>query len=308
MKPGYNAGRNGRRHTFVTVPGSGSFTVGLCYGTVMDAGLMEMIDAAGHAGFDSVSVSPGLYQAARTSGRTDTDLRRALDEQGLEVAMIDPLISVFPALPPIDSVSAFMQKLLSFGEEDCFAAAEALGSPLVAMAQPAGGEVPVAQMIDIVGATATRAATRGLRIGVEFIANSRGLGTLEVARAIVDGVNLSNVGLILDSWHIFRTGVDTSELAALPRARIGALQICDAPASAKAETPGILADRLLPGDGAMPLEEMLAALLTGTSGVDIGVEVFSQELRTLPPRAAAERAATRVRAVLARTPLPRRSV
>jgi sugar phosphate isomerase/epimerase len=285
--------------------GMNSFTVGLCYGTVMDAGLLAMIDAAGYAGFDSVSVSPGLYHAARTAGRSDSDLRHALDGRGLKVAMIDPLISVFPALPPIDSVSAFMQQLLSFGEEDCFTAAEALGSPLVAMAQPGGGEVPIAQMIDIVGATATRAAKRGLRIGVEFIANSRGLGTLEVARGIVDGVGLSNVGLILDSWHTFRTGVDTSELAALPKQRIAALQVCDAPASAKAETPGILADRLLPGDGGMPLEDMLAALLTGTSGLDVGVEVFNQELRTKPPREVAERAATKIRAVLARTPLPK---
>jgi len=277
------------------------FTLGLCYGTVMDADFHGLVDAAAEAGFDTISVSPSLYHTARKEGHSDEALRRELRHRGIAVAVIDPLISPLPALPPFDKVSPFMQQLLSYTEADCFAAAEALGAPMVAVAHPAGGVVPHAALVDIIGSIASRAADRGMRIGVEFIANSQGIGTMPGALAIIRDIGLANVGVVFDAWHLFRTGVEMETLTEVPRSAIASIQLCDAPASAKAETPGILADRLIPGEGAIPLGAMLEALLKDRPGVDVAVEVFSSELRRLPPRQVAQRAADGVRKVLAGT-------
>jgi sugar phosphate isomerase/epimerase len=278
------------------------FTVGLCYPTVVKADLIGLLDAAAGAGFDTVTVSPGLYGAARDGGRSDEALRAALRERGLAVAAIDPLISPLPALPPSERMTPFLRELLRYDEADCFAAAEALGAPRVAIAHPAGGEAPLEEMIDVIGGITTRAAGHGLGIVVEFIANSHGIGSLDVARAIVGGVGAANIGLVLDAWHLYRTGVDFDVLSELPAAEIGLVQVSDAPAAAFGVRPAVMEDRLLPGEGDMPLEQMIAALVGNRPGVDVGVEIFSSTLNALDPAEAGQRAGDAVRKVLAGVP------
>ena len=111
---------------------------------------------------------------------------------------------------------------------------------------------------------------------IEFTA-WRPIRTLASAVAIAQGAD--GAGLLLDTLHIQRCGVAAAELAALDPALLGYLQLCDAPATpphgigvpgrmprgqqASAGDDAVLearTGRLLPGEGELPLAELLGAL------------------------------------------------
>jgi sugar phosphate isomerase/epimerase len=111
---------------------------------------------------------------------------------------------------------------------------------------------------------------------IEFTA-WRPIRTLAGAVAIVRGSD--GAGLLLDTLHIQRCGVTAGELAAVDPALLGYLQLCDAPArpphgiGVPAQIPrgqdvdagddAVLearTGRLLPGEGELPLAELLEVL------------------------------------------------
>jgi sugar phosphate isomerase/epimerase len=111
---------------------------------------------------------------------------------------------------------------------------------------------------------------------IEFTA-WRPIRTLASAVAIARGSD--GAGLLLDTLHIQRCGVTAAELAAVDPALLGYLQLCDAPTTlphgidvpgrmprgqqASAGDDAVLearTGRLLPGEGELPLAELLGAL------------------------------------------------
>jgi sugar phosphate isomerase/epimerase len=59
-----------------------------------------------------------------------------------------------------------------------------------------------------------------------------------------------------------------------------------------------MANRRLPGDGELPLVELVSALLANNPGIPVGIEVFSDEMRSLPAQTAAQRAAVALQRIL----------
>lgn len=127
-----------------------------------------------------------------------------------------------------------------------------------------------------------RARAHGLRIALEYMAwttPSSPLDALAMAREV-------GCVLVVDLLHHVRVGAGRAELDAIVDAGVlGWVQLCDAPADAPAD---LLHEarhgRLPPGDGALPVRELLTSVPAGTA---ISVEVQSDDLGRLP---AAERA------------------
>src|SRR5580693_5933859 len=69
----------------------------LCCMTVRQAALPALIVVASEHGFGAVTTTPWLYDAA---GVSDRDLRRLLDDTGVQVTYIDGLITALPGTPP----------------------------------------------------------------------------------------------------------------------------------------------------------------------------------------------------------------
>lgn len=168
----------------------------LCWATVMQADLYQLIEAAAAARVDQITVSPHLYFDARDAGASDHDLRRAeLDRCGVAVVVIDALVSPLPMSMSLDGATAFLRRLFSFSEAECFAVAEALGAPQLMMVHPYGGAAEPGEMIDVIGAIAERAAGRGLGITIEFTPTSLTIDNLESTLRIVDGIGTASVGI-----------------------------------------------------------------------------------------------------------------
>jgi sugar phosphate isomerase/epimerase len=106
----------------------------------------------------------------------------------------------------------------------------------------------------------------GIRPVIEFMAY-RSVGTLQDAVAIAAP---SGGGILVDALHVQRCGVSPARLAAVEPGLIGYVQLCDAPLAAPAdEIAEARSGRLLPGEGSLPLRDLLDAL---PDGIPVTVE------------------------------------
>ncbi|WP_320202174.1 sugar phosphate isomerase/epimerase family protein (plasmid) [Agrobacterium sp. rho-13.3] len=102
-----------------------------------------------------------------------------------------------------------------------------------------------------------------LKVGLEFISYCQ-INSLQKAADVVVKSGRSNAGLIIDSLQFFRSGMTPSDLTPEIAARVLYAQICDArleaPATIDEKRFEAREDRLLPGDGELPIRELMAAL------------------------------------------------
>jgi sugar phosphate isomerase/epimerase len=114
------------------------------------------------------------------------------------------------------------------------------------------------------------AAGRGLQVVLDYAPHQQ-INTLAGACAALRHTGSRNALLSLDAMHFFRAGGTIVELVELDPALIGYAQLCDVPTLAPHDDYGREAsfERLVPGDGELPLAEFVAAL---PRAVRLGVE------------------------------------
>jgi sugar phosphate isomerase/epimerase len=98
------------------------------------------------------------------------------------------------------------------------------------------------------------------------------IGDLSSAVAAVRDLGKPNFRLLLDAMHVFRSGAQVDDIAALGTAMIGYAQICDVPRVSKSSSYADEAryERLPPGEGELPLREFICAL---PSDLIMGLEI-----------------------------------
>lgn len=146
---------------------------------------------------------------------------------------------------------------------------------------------------------AMEAAARGIMIGYESLAWSTVNTTLAEAWACVAEVDAPNLGIVVDSFHMFIHGGAASDLDGIPMDRIVAVQLSDYTGTT---TPDQVIDiarhhRLLPGDGHFPIATILDRLKDGGYHGPIGLEVFNDVMRSRDPFEVAAEAMVSLRRV-----------
>ncbi len=272
----------------------------LCAGTLPAASFRERVEAAAGAGFAGVSLFVTDYFRARGEGLTDADLRALLDDHGLAVAEVDPLLRWVPGAELAADASAEGAAFFDHGEEDFFAAAEAVGARSINAALATDAALPRDAVAEAFAGLCDRARERGLLVHLEFLPWTQ-LPDLASALDVVEAAGRPNGGVTLDAWHHFRGGGDAEDVGRAPGARILAVQLDDAPREPEADlVEETTHRRLLPGEGDLDLVGLLRALRRIGSPAPLGVEVFSDALAALPPEVAAKRAADSLRTLLER--------
>ena len=143
-----------------------------------------------------------------------------------------------------------------------FEAAATLGSPRLSVVADRAGRIELAEICDQFAGLAEAAARYGLCVDFEPIAH-RAAGNLSNALAVVNAGRDWGAGLTLDMLHIDRMGLTLDQLRSIDRHILHTIHLCDAPpASDDLETmiDQSARTRLVPGEGALPLREYLAAL------------------------------------------------
>ncbi|MCF2527846.1 sugar phosphate isomerase/epimerase family protein [Yinghuangia soli] len=272
----------------------------LCAGTVLGSGFRERAEAAAAAGFGGMTLWAQDWQRALDEGLTPADMRAILAEHGLSVGELDAVTDWLPSGPAGADGVGFSVPADVFWE-----IADALGGRSLNVVEIAGAAVDPEQAAPAFAALCDKAAGYGLLVHLEFLPWS-GIPDIHAAARIVALADRPNGGILLDTWHHYRSGGGLADLTPEVTRHINGIQISDAPAqpsSATAADAAALMDetmtrRLLPGDGDADVAATLRALRAAGVDAPVGVEVFSSELAARGVHEAARAAAAAGRAVM----------
>ncbi len=143
---------------------------------------------------------------------------------------------------------------------------------------------------------AQRAAEHGVRIALEFQARSLLGNNLQSAVALVEAADQANLGVCLDSFHFFNGPSKTEDLAYLTPENLFHVQLSDQ--SGMARELATDSHRILPGDGELPVAELVEQLRgLGYQGM-VSVELMNPEIWQVPPLQFGEIAMTALRRAL----------
>src|SRR4029079_11217087 len=124
-----------------------------------------------------------------------------------------------------------------------------------------------------------RAARRGLRIAFEALAWGRHINDYRDSWEAVRRADHPAVGLVLDSFHILARKTDLGPIRSIPRDRIFLVQVADAPVLDMDYLSWSRHYRNFPGQGELPLQDFMQALLaTGYDGL-LSLEIFNDQFR-----------------------------
>ncbi len=243
--------------------------------TVSMGGTLEVkLQAAARAGFRTIEIFEN--DLTFFSGKP-REVRKMADDLGLEIVGLQPMRD-FEGMPAdmrarnferaqrkFDLMSELGTRMLCICSN---VAEEALGEP--------------ERLANDLGELADLAAQRGFSIGYEALAWGRHIHDWMQAHDLVVRANRPNLGVVLDSFHIFARKNPIEPIAKLKAEHIALVQINDA--------PGLLMDpislsrhhRCFPGQGDWPVNDFLDyALATGYHGA-LSLEIFNDQFRGAP--------------------------
>lgn len=146
---------------------------------------------------------------------------------------------------------------------------------------------------------AEAAAERGVRLALEFQAAAALGNNLETASALVDETGSPHLGICLDAFHFFTGPSKTEDLGYLSTDNLFHVQLCDLAGTCRELAAD--ADRVLPGDGDLPLESIVRRLKEIDYAGCVSVELMNPRIWSISPLNVAEIGITALRKVLALT-------
>jgi sugar phosphate isomerase/epimerase len=270
--------------------------IGLGCANLMRAGLPEFIDAAERAGFRRITVRPYAFAQALAAGWTEAALQRRLANAGLTVTMIDAHITALPGRPKTSDLDHDLRNRLPPDVLDppdeamCFRAATALGAAIVNVTHYLGSPLPPEVLADAVAGICGRAAPLELQICLEFFPDS-GLPDLPFAQSVVEACGEANAAVLLDVFHLDRSGGSIDDIRRLPPGAIAGIQLSDRTPPLPGTPHVPFSGRQLPGEGQLPLRQLVEAALENSPAATLDIEVLNDELRNLPSDQTAARLA-----------------
>jgi sugar phosphate isomerase/epimerase len=174
--------------------------------------------------------------------------------------------------------------------------AQALGSPRYVVYSGAGASKP--QDYKAASALLARyadvAEAYDVRIAFEFIAGARLAGSFRTALEMVRAADHPNLGVCVDTFHLYAGISKVEDLLLSKPGEIAHVHFHDAPAALPRELWRD-SDRLPPGEGCMPMHDIVKALKrVGYRGA-LSVELFGGSYQSGDPREVAARCYSAVR-------------
>ena len=245
----------------------------------------ERCVAAAEAGFAGIGMTAVDYLAMREQGRSDAELRAALDEHNVCVAELEFLRGWARAGRTAERSRA--EEELFYRMADAFGARQLNVGDIVRPGREGIGDLDRAA--ERFAALCDRAAAHGLLVALEFLPFSD-ISDAAIGSRFVAAAGRPNGGLLVDSWHVFRGADDLAMVESLPAEHVVGVQFDDAAAEVVGDLIADSARRRLPGEGAFDLAGFVRAIDRVGADVPIAVEIISDEQRALPVREAARRA------------------
>ena len=252
--------------------------------------LIEALRAAREGGFDAVELRRIDFVRCYEAGMTNEYVLELVRSSGMKVAVLGTEYGL------IFARGDERRRLLGVLEETC-ANAKALGCDLIMIAAgPNSGPMKDAAANfrdagDVVQA-------HGLRIALEFNSQHAVINRLEVAREVLARTAHPSCGLLLDAYHLERSGAGGRGFESVPPEEIFTFQYSDVPAGPPPAT-NRPTDRLLPGSGRVRWKEVFGLLIEKGYEGYLSYEAPNADLWARPPAEVAREAAAATRRLLA---------
>jgi sugar phosphate isomerase/epimerase len=240
--------------------------LGLAHFSVIQVPPLELVGLAASTGYSSIGLRlhpafPGApFYEVRAGSTTSTQMRQRLGDAGIRVYDIE-FVTVGP-----DFVPASLARIL----ED----ASALGARRLSVC---GDDADRGRLIANFAALCGLADQFGMGVDLECMAWRR-VASIDAALEVVLCAAQPNAGLLIDALHLARTGGTPHDLRRIPAPFMRSAQLCDAGARVPATHDAMIQEarsgRLPPGQGTLPLRELIAELPCGTT---LSVEVPMKE-------------------------------
>ncbi len=252
--------------------------IGLNGATLRERDLSTKIRAAADAGFDFYEPRvPELLAFDTPNGRRDVE--EVMADGGLAWLPLNALEGVFSSVDGGADAAA----------ETIFSLAARFGvQRVIAVPAPPDDGLTQQAAVEALRRFRARAAGHGLDLLYELIGFPHfAFPTLKSAAEIAGEAGLP---LVLDTFHLAVSEAELEAIESLAPDRIGLVHLSDAILAGRPVTAITDGDRVLPDEGDLPLEAILAAIgKTGFSG-PISVEVFHRKYAEEETGRVAERA------------------
>lgn len=265
---------------------------------VRTADFRSQLTAAQSAGYTHLPIGLATYKGLLAEGHSAADIRQLYKDHGVEIGHYDG----FSAWAPVrfnDDLPDEAKIVFDASGEECLEICDQLGiDTICATGTFNPDQFPETQLNEGFLAFCEQAASAGVQVDLEFLP-MWGVKDLATAKAIIGPTPIANAGLMIDTWHFFRSGSTLSELAELPSGMVRTIQLADATEALQADN--LFEDCLLyrrpSGEGELDIDGWLAALAHQPVN-NIGPEIFSLELDQMPADDAAKRCLDATRASL----------
>lgn len=223
---------------------------------------VDMARIAGEAGYNAVGlwVEPGINWHPETTSK----VRAALDQFSLvpldvEVIWLQPGADPDPVHHQIIAIGG------ELGARNC----------LIVSSEPDRDNTK-----RLYEDLCQHAEAAGLRACLEYMGITE-IKTLDDALDVVSAVDHPSGGILVDAFHHERVGHAPEKISEIPRQWLSYVQLCDMPDRGivmdyHAYLTDALDGRLAPGEGAVPLAEMMAAL---PADLPVSLEIRSRHYR-----------------------------
>jgi 4-hydroxyphenylpyruvate dioxygenase len=241
--------------------------------------LHEKLDAIAAAGFKGVEI---FENDLLSFNGTPRDVRRMIEGLGLKTIAFQPFRD-FEGMPGDRRSRAFQRAERKFDlmqELDC----DLLMICSNVSPESLGGIDRAAADLRELG---ERAAAHHMRVGFEALAWGRHINDYRDAWEAVRRADHPAVGVVLDTFHILARKTDLGAVRSIPPERVFLVQAADAPLLDMDYLSWSRHYRNFPGQGSLPLDSfMLALLATGYDGL-LSLEIFNDQFRAGSARSVA---------------------
>ncbi len=253
--------------------------------------LADALGAAKKAGWDAVELRRIDFTRCFEAGMTNAQVLDLVRASGIKVGCMGTEYGL------IFAQGDEKGRLLKVLEETC-ANAVALGCDLVMIAPGQNPPTTLQEAAANFRAGGEIAKKHGVRFSLEFNSQHGILNNLAAGREVVELAGHPNCGLLLDAYHLERSGNGGRGFESYPAEKIFAFQFSDVPAG----TPAAVrrpTDRLPPGKGKVRWREVFQLLKEKNYQGYLSYEAPNPDHWSRPPEEVAREAIEATRALLA---------
>lgn len=230
----------------------------LAAGVCPETGPADFVSACATAGWAACGIwfDPETWNATVAG-----EVRRRLDDTGLLALDMEPIF----VTPDGDHGEAMIEAAAAIGARHLLVVSRGVDDD---------------RFVERFGELCDLAADHDIGCSLEFM-RFMSVRDLPQALRVVERTDRANAAVLVDLLHLARTGGTVADVASIDPALLPYVQLCDAPQAPPQDLYTEAVDgRLLPGDGELPVVDLVDALPRGTA---LSMEIRSAALRSAWP-------------------------